>query len=88
MNNKSMWYFVLIMIALLDSVQTSNRKKLQFSDHLADVTEVPHNYATLKSGTKGVSFADTFTICGSIYIGYFCTRPAFFTMRADGNVKL
>ena len=76
------------MGSLFDSVQTSNIKKLQFSTQVGVVTEVPQTYATLKSGTKGVSITKTFTICCSIYIGYFRTRPAFFTMRADGKVKL
>ena len=50
----------------------------------ADYHPPKTNWATLKSGTSGPLPSSRFTICSSIYIGYFRTHQTFFTVMRNG----
>ena len=58
-------------------------KYIKFSNQRETVLDEARNFATLQSGGSGVLPSNIFTICGSIYIGYFRSEQNFYTLRGN-----
>ena len=78
------------IVFLWVSTQPSLNKEyyLQFPSHEEVIVKEPTSFATLKSGAVGVLSGSSFTICGSIYVGYFRSRQAFYTVRREDLTTL
>ena len=63
-------------------------KYLKFTTQKDAVCTEAINFATLKSGGSSLSLTKRFTICGSIYIGYFRGYQSFYTVRKTGQKTL
>jgi hypothetical protein len=75
---------LVISVILIHS--TSATYLLRFSNQTKDVLEQATNFASLKSGLAKEVPGNKFTICASIYIGYFRGYQAFYTLRQkDGR---
>ena len=78
------WSFCLI----LSSFENKSSKYLKFSGqegyHLSEAS----NYATLISGDLDVLLSNKFTICSSIFIGFFRGKQAFYTLRKNDHKTL
>ena len=74
---QSLTYFIILICA--QSIATT--KVLEFSNQKEDVQIQATTYATLKSEHRLES--GKFTICSSIYIGYFRGYQAFYTLRRN-----
>ena len=62
---------VSIALIQLSSQSLVEPHYLQFSNQTEETLDKATNFAILKSGHSGGLPMDQFTICGSIYIGYF-----------------
>ena len=56
------------------------------SDLGQTLTEPARNFATLMPGAAGALPSTSFTICSSIYIGYFRGQQAFYTLKRRGQL--
>ena len=63
-------------------------KYLQFSNQSQVLSEKATNFATLESRDLRELPSSQFTICGSIYIGFYRGVPSFYTVRRNGGEKL
>ena len=61
---------------------------LKFTNQEESVCTAATNFSTLESGGSGLSPNKIFTICGSIYIGYFRGYQSFYTLRKTGQETL
>ena len=66
----------------------SKSKYLRFSNQKAATFTKATNYATLQSGGSDVISSKRFTLCGSIYIGFFRGYQAFYTVRKNDQRTL
>ena len=58
---------------------------LQFSNQTEAYFEEARNYAILNGGSTSKLQDKGFSICGSIYVGYFIGWQSFYTMGQNGN---
>lgn len=72
-----------LVLALL-TITSAQLTLLQFGNQQEAALNVPTNLATLASPVSSSSSSQAFTICSSIYIGFFRGHQAFYTMRRDG----
>ena len=85
-------YMLLVSVILLAGYfqvsfsRTVTSKYFQFSDQKEGTLTLATNYATIKS--VGSVHSNRFTICSSIYIGFFRDWQTFFTLRSNGAEKL
>ena len=79
---------VSTVLIQLSSQNLVKQDYLQFSNQTDDSLDKATDFAILKSGTSGGVPSDQFTICGSIYIGYFRQSQAFYTVRRNDHVNL
>ena len=88
----SMFSFAfLYMSAVHLQLSFCNKVKLeyiQFSNQLGTQLKEARNYATLKSGDFDELSSGRFTICGSIYIGFFRGVQTFYTLRRNRQETL
>ena len=70
------------------SVSSVRTKYFEFSTQKEKAVQLSVNFATLKSPVTGALPLNGFTICGSIRIGYFRYRQAFYTLRRDYHSDL
>ena len=85
------WFALLILSAvdLQPSAADKGRSKhLQFSNHLEPLPEIATHFAILESQDVGELASRIFTMCGSIYIGFYRGYPTFYTVRRNGNDTL
>ena len=71
-----------LLFSVLFCFSTSSTEKshfLKFSSN--NEPEVAYSFATLKSGQKGVTLINKFTICGSMYIGHFTGKQKFYSLQ-------
>ena len=54
----------------------------------SDSSATAYNYAILSSGSASIQPSSSFTICGSIYVGFFWERKVFYTLRQNGSDTL
>ena len=86
-------FLVLLLFLSEFACQTSHSEKVkskyfQFSNQLEPLQEKATNFAILKSKDFGKLSSSTFTICGSIYIGFFRGFPTFYTLRRNDGETL
>ena len=72
------------LIILICAQSIASTKILEFSNQKEDVQIEATTYATLKS--EHMLQSGRFTICSSIYIGYFQGGQAFYTLRRHGTL--
>ena len=77
---------VLLVLLFLTLIHCT--KYLEFSNQEEVAVNKPTNYAILKGGSASKPDTSGFTICGSIYVGYFRGRQAFYTMRQNRSDNL
>ena len=65
-----------------------NYKYFKFSNQLEPLSIEATNFAILESGDLGELPSSTFTICGSIYIGFYQGRQTFYTLRRNDHKTL
>ena len=58
-------------------------KYIEFSNQLGSPFKADFNFANLKSGDFSTLSTGRFTICGSIYIGFYRRRQNFYTVRRN-----
>ena len=63
-------------------------KYFQFSNQLKPLLQKATNFAILKSKDLSQLPSSKFTICGSIYIGYYRGYQAFYTVRRNDHATL
>ena len=78
--------FLLIAFVNVSSLTTY----LKFSSQTGEKLEEAKNFAGLKSGTMSVLPSKEFTICSSIYIGFFrgVGTQTFYTLRRNDQKTL
>ena len=81
-------FLIACLIASASAEIAVKTKYLRFSTQKENVIEAPLNFATLNSPVTGSLPLSGFTICGSIRIGYFRHRQAFYTIRRDDPLEL
>ena len=89
------WLFVFVFVSFLGSAvyvrPSSDKVKssyLQFSNQLQPLYEKATNFAILESKDLGELPSSIFTICGSIYIGFYRGFPTFYTVRRNDGETL
>ena len=78
--------FLLCLVFVQPSTSSSVESTyLKFSTQKEAVLIEAKNFATLKSPDSGVLSSGTFSICGSIYIGFYRDCQAFYTLRKNDS---
>ena len=76
---------VFLILSEVAWVQTFSEKVtskyLKFSNQSEIFRQKATNFAILESGDSGKLTSSIFTICGSIYIGFYRGYQAFYTVR-------
>ena len=80
--------FILITVLTVAAKNIVKTKYLQFSNQKDKAVKLPVNFATLKGPKTGELPFNGFTICGSIFIGYFRGRQAFYTVRQNDHANI
>ena len=81
--------FLLSAVYVQPSYSTNvNSKYLQFSNQSQPLSKIAISFATLESQDLGKLPSSTFTICGSIYIGFYRGVPTFYTVRRNDQKTL
>ena len=80
--------FLLLVACFNASSSAVETKYLEFSTQKENPVEQSVDFATLKSPATGALPFNGFTICGSIRIGYFRDKQAFYTLRQDDHSDL
>ena len=83
--------FVIICISifyLILIVNTTESRSFKFSNQTEAVLKKATNYATLQSGPTKYLPSKKFTICASIYIGFFRSFQSFYTIRENLEDRL
>ena len=83
-----MTYHISVLFALIFIHHTSSIHYFEFSSQSESYEQFGQNYAILSSGARGQFQNDGFTICGSIFVGYFRGRQAFYTLKQSGSDAL
>ena len=80
--------FLIITVYTVPAKSIVPTKYLQFSNQKDKAVKLPVDFATLKSPATGELPFNGFTICGSILIGYFRGKQAFYTVRQNDHSTL
>ena len=78
--SRILYLFFFLELSYCDRVKS---KYIQFSNQIDPPLREATNFATLKSGDFGKFSYDRFTICGSIYIGFYRSYQTFYTVRRN-----
>ena len=79
---------MLLFFLYISSKTSFGARYLEFSDQREDTLNKATNFAVLRSGSNGVLQTNKFTICGSVYIGYFRGEQVFYTVRRNDQKTL
>lgn len=81
---KGRWCSPLPLVLALLTTSAAQPTLLQFASQQEAALDRPTNLATLATAVAPSSSSQAFTICASIYVGFFRGHQAFYTMRRDG----
>ena len=78
-----------ISVFIISSIHFSTQSSvLVFSNQNEAIVDKSTNFAILNTGEGGVLHSSSFTICSSIFIGFFRGKQAFFTIRNSDSKNL
>ena len=83
-----LFFFLILACNLQFSSETETSKFFKFSNQEDPLLITATNFATLKSEDLGHLPESRFTICGSIYIGFYRSYQTFYTLRRNYQDKL